>query len=295
MSLKNISNKKGRKIKAKDKLYYSSKEYVNPFFQERKLKRKKAVIQLSSRFKFYAYSIGIVSILLLIYLIYGPYFKIDNVIIEGQGHIDKKTLEEISWQQINNNFLKLYPQNNIFLFRINKLEENLSKKYAFNSLSIKRIFPDTIKIDYKEKTYVAIFSENEDYFYIDMSGYVIAVANLMEVSERDYPIIKNNSSNNISDNHAPINEKAVTTILDIFKKFKEFNSQEYKMERFFINDEINTIQLKLTDGPVLIFSSQVDISSQIEKLLIIKDKKLQGVFNTKEYIDLRYGSSVYYR
>ncbi len=294
MLSKRSTSPRGRQLKVKGKLRYSSKKYNNPFFGERKSKKKRVGPHLSYRFKIAIYATGILLLLLVAYALYGPYFKISHINIDGQGRIDPKIINDLAWTEVNNSFIVVYPKNNILLFNSSKLYKNLAKKYAFNELRIERRFPNTINIFYQEKAYAAIYSENEEFYYIDSSGMIISDANLMEISERDYPIIANSGESKINNEQAPIDSDAVEIIINIFKKFKDL-SADFKIERFLIGEELNTIKIKLHKGPILIFNSKNDIQKQIDKLKIIKSEKLEGTFDTKEYIDLRFGSSVYYR
>ncbi len=294
MLSKKLNNPKKRQLNVKGGLRYSSKKYNNPFFQEQKLKKKRTAIHLSYRLKIIIYIFGVLLFLSILYALYGPYFKISHINIDGKGQIDEEIINDLSWRQVNSNYIIFYPKNNIFLFNSSKLNDNLNKKYAFSELRIERKLPDTINIFYREKAYAAIYSENENFYYIDISGAVISDANLMEVSERDYPIITNNEKSKINNKQAPIDSNTIKVIIDIFKKFKNL-STDFKIERFLIGDELNAVKIKLHDGPVLIFNSKDDITKQIDKLKIIKSEKLEGTFNTKQYIDLRFGSSIYYR
>ena len=80
----------------------------------------------------------------------------------------------------------------------------------------------------------------------------------------------------------------------LFIKFKEYEN-EFTIERFLVDSDINTVKLIIESGPAIYFNTTESIDKQIEKLLIIKNQKLKDDFNTKTYIDVRYGDSVYYR
>ncbi|MEA3449991.1 MAG: cell division protein FtsQ/DivIB [Patescibacteria group bacterium] len=283
-----------RRLQTKGKLRYSSKKYNNPFFQEKKLKRKKTSIHLSSRFKIIIFILSVLLFLLSAYILYGHYFKIKHINIEGQGHIEKAVISTMAWSHINNNYFIVYPGKNIFIFNSNKLKKELAKKYAFSELRIEKKLPDILNIFYKEKDYAAIYTENEKFYYIDNSGVIISQADLMEVSERDYPIITSGGEKKIDKQLSPISPNTIKVIIDIFKRFKDLN-EEFKIERFICEDENKSVKIRLRSGPILIFSSKNDIQKQIDKLKIIKSEKLKGTFDTKKYIDLRFGSSVYYR
>ena len=53
--------------------------------------------------------------------------------------------------------------------------------------------------------------------------------------------------------------------------------------------------LKFKDGPFLYLDPSSSFEEQFERMLIIKEEKLKETFSSKQYIDLRYGESIYFR
>ena len=68
-------------------------------------------------------------------VLYSPFFKIENIIIEGTSYLEQKDFEkEIIGQ-------------NIFLLNTNQISENILNKYPeIESININRGLPKTIKI-----------------------------------------------------------------------------------------------------------------------------------------------------
>lgn len=293
--LSNNKQKFKNSLKIKGKLRYSTKNYQNPFFQ----KSTKSVLSLprahiSWRVKMISlFILGLLAVA-AVFLVYSHYFDIKNVVITGTGQIDDQTIEEHVWRQIGDNILVIIPQRNIFLFSSSRLRDTLNKKYALNHLTIKRKLPNGLIINYQEKEYAFILEENGNFFYTDIHGDIITEANLLEVSERDYPIILNLSDNRIYNDRTQIEAAYLETVFALFNKFKNY-SDELKVERFIIDKEINTIKVSIVDGPQVYININNNIDKQINKLLVIKNEKLKDDFVNKTYIDVRYGDSVYYR
>ncbi|RLC38474.1 hypothetical protein DRH27_02135 [Candidatus Falkowbacteria bacterium] len=284
-----------RKIRKKGKLSYSSKSYKNPFFSKKK--------RTSLRFSNYKFSLktkliaGIASaliVLAVLFLFYSNYFSIKKIVVQGGGRIDPAQIENMTWQQIDDNFLAIIPQKNLFLFSKKKLIKNLSNKYSFESLAISKKLPGSLEIKYKEKEYAIIWQENENYFYADDYGLIISEVNLLEISQKDYPIIKNDSGNFIMDKKITVENSLIEYAKQLFIKFKEYNS-EFKIERFVLDSDVDTVKVTLESGPTIYFNTKEEIEKQISKLLVIKNEKLKEDYNSKTYIDVRYGDSVYYR
>lgn len=292
----NINIKKKSKYRKKGKLSYSSNKYSNPFFIKKKKSNKKKLVSETAvkRIRIAITSASIVVIGSVWFLFYSNYFTINNIVANGGGRISHDTIEKYAWQQINDSFIIFLPQKNIFIFSKSKLIKNLEEKYSFNSLEIVKELPSTLIVNYNEKQYAMIWCEDDKYFYSDEKGYVITEANLLEIKQKDYPIIKNNTDRRISDDQVPTGTDYINYILALFEKFKNYDT-EFEIDRFIIDNDINTVKAEIREGPSIYFNINEDIEKQFNKLLIIKKEKIKDSFYSKSYIDVRIGDSVYYR
>ncbi len=294
MPWQNKANKlKIKKFKAK--LNYGSREYSNPYFADRKKRKTKiATFRLSFKTKI----ILLFSLVLLIALLggalYSGFFTISDISINGEGRIPKINLENIVKEQIASSLFKFWPQKNIFIFSTKRLKDELEKKYVFNQLTIKKQLPRTLIINYQEKKYALIWLEDNKYYYADSQGYIITEANLLEIKQKDYPLIENISGSKIVDIKISVSANILDYAIRLFNKFKDYEA-DFKIDRFRIDDNPNILKVVLNNGPELYFNVTEDMDKQINKLLILKQEKLKDDFNNKTYIDLGYGDRVYYR
>lgn len=287
---------KKRKIKKRGKLHYSAKEYDNPFFANKKKRSSIRAIDFSLSKK--AKVILALSFFIVIstawFLFYSRFFEIKSVAINGGGRISTSSVEKIVWQQINNNMLILFPQKNIFLFSKDRLSKNLENKFVFDHIEIKKNIPNTLIVNYQEKTYDIIWEEDDIYYYVDEEGLVITEVNLLEVTEKEYPLIKNMSKFKIQDNTITVAMNYVHFAKQLARELNDYKD-DFKVERTMIDNEINSVKVKIENGPLIYFNITNDLEAQIRKVLVIKREKLKEDFNSKTYIDVRIGNSVYYR
>jgi hypothetical protein len=138
-----------------------------------------------------------------------------------------------------------------------------------------------------------IWQENEKYYYTSMSGEIIAETNVLDIEQKDYPLINNVSDKKIADNKITVDAVYLNYASDIWEKFKPLT--DLKIERIIIDNEIDTIKVKLEGGPEVYFDPTGDMDKQISKMTIIKNEKLKEDFNKKIYVDVRLGDAVYYR
>lgn len=284
-----------RKFRKHNTARYGSRDYTNPFFQQRKKTRINIEPLFSWKFKLAVALIIVTGLASAWFFLYSPVFRIKNIDISGEGRFvpTDKIRSEVQ-SQIDNNMFVLWPQKNIFFFNTEKSLANLKTKYSFDQLSINKKLPSTLDVQYQEKQYSIIWQENEKYYYIDNSGSVIGEASPAEITQKDYPIIINFTGININNNQAIIDSKYLVYTNNLFQELKK-HSEELKVQHFIVDNEINTVKVALQSGPQIYFNTDENIDKQINKLLIVKREKIQDTFNNKLYIDVRLGDAVYYR
>ncbi len=282
-------------IRVKGRLQYGSKTYHNPFFSKSK---KQSPLQrrfyISRNIKIIAAVCFLAIIGGLSYLFTAGYFSITDIVITGEGRVDQDAVRQIASAQLQEKIYWIIPQDNIFLFNRNKLSARLKDQYAFNSLDIEKRLPHTLSIAYNGKDYAFILEEGGGMYFTDNTGYVISEANLLEIGNKDYPIIQNNSNSRIMDNRSSLPAAVFDYVDKLFREFKTAFA-DIKIERFVIDNDFTTVKTKISSGPEIYFNVNADVANQIEKFTIIKNEKLKDDWANKTYIDVRFGDSVYYR
>lgn len=287
---------KKRKLRKKGQISYSSRNYYNPFFVK---KRRKTNWSLNFRFGWKSKLASFIALFLLItaffFLFFSGYFNIKDIEISGEGRIPVLKVKKLIENKVNDKILGFIPQKNIFFFRTKDAQNELEKKYSFEAIAIKKKYPDRLLVDYTEKKYAFILEEGDKYYYADAYGYLIDEANLLEISAKAYPVIKNESGRAGSGKQAVFEENYISLCLEIFERLGEAGGGDLLVDRFIYDDEINSIKTKLKSGPKIYFSAEKGIEEQIGKLILVKNEKIKDQFKDKEYIDLRFSDSVYYK
>jgi cell division septal protein FtsQ len=295
MYLPDQKNLLNRKFKKKGKLLYNSKNYSNPYFGIKNNKKNKPSNPfLPTRLKLISLSLIAMFTGLVWFLFFSGFFNIKSISATGEGRLDANDLENIAWIQANQGYFVFIKQKNIFLFSGGNLLKNLKEKYSFENIILKKKFPNSILINYKEKNYSMLWLENNNYYFGDEYGYIISPANAEEVKQKKYPLIENQSDSKITDNKITLDRIYINYIFNLTNKFKNLNN-DFKIKNFLLDNEMYTVKMALENGPIILFNLEEDVDKQIEKLKIIKGEKLKQDFNKKTYIDIRYGDRVYYR
>ncbi len=280
-----------KKSHKNNKKFYQRRKYTNPFFQKSKKQKKyhtnsSKILKIS---KFFLLGLIFFIGLTIWFVFYSNYFSIKEIDVRGGDKINPELIKEAALEQINDSYLVIIPQRSIFIFNKDKLKNTLENKYVFNNLHVIKKIPNKIIIEFNEKEYALILQSGDRYYYCSDKAEIISeIDNVIEISQKDYPIIENLIA------RTKIEQKQIDYVLKLFQEFKNYE-KKFKINKFIIDEELNTVKVKLLDGPKIFFNIDGEIEKQINKVVVIKNEKLKESFFTKEYIDVRIGDSIYYR
>jgi len=266
---------------------YQSKNLKNPFF------RKKEKKKTGNFKKYFLVLILILIIAVAWFFLASSVWRLKNIVVEGLTRIDSSEIKNIAWSREDNRRWLFFKESNFFLFQADALQEEILDKYNFANLEIKKKIPGTISIKISERPYAFIFQEGSTYLYASNDGYVIKEAVVSPEDMSKYFILEN-KSNSIS-----INEKDKITLKDDYLNFifslNQLLSayQDLPIEKFIIDQELNSVIVKFIDGPAVYFNVKDDLNKQVEYLALVKKEKIGDNFNKTNYIDLRYGSKIF--
>ena len=130
--------------------------------------------------------------LVIIFILLTTYTPKFNFIISSNLYIKKIKIENnsiIRSNKIKKNLSFLYREN-LFFLNIRDIEKNLKSETFIESFSIKKIYPNTLKIIIVEKIPIAILHYKKEKFYISNKGKLI---NFIEIKiYKDLPTVFGN-------------------------------------------------------------------------------------------------------
>lgn len=281
---------------------YKYKKYKNPFFKNNQNKK----IYFSLKLKLIL-SCAILFILTMVWFFcFSNVFKIKQININGLTQISQQEIQNLIQEQIKEHCLIFSSQNNLILFNAGRLSEALNEKYCFEKIIIKKKLPDKLIINILEKPYAFIWHEKDKYYFTSADHCVINEINILDIHMKEYPIIYNEIETKVVN---PVNKKInidfnyTKYIIELFKQFNNYDQSEkiqdttrgFKIEKFIIDKDINTIKMVILNGPKIYFSITEDLTKQINKFIAIKNQVLKNNLLNINYVDLRYGDKVYYK
>jgi cell division septal protein FtsQ len=271
------------------KYAYSAKTYKNPFFQNKRAANIKSGA-LKHKGKLIIFAIVVATSILAWLLFFSTLFKIQKIEVNGVRDSLAGEIESIARGIAEN---RLVGKNNLLLYNKSDLIKILNEKYYLDDLRVKRKIFHTLAINLREKQQTAVWREDGQYYYLDGDGKIINQIDPLNINGKIYPLIENLTAIKINERKANINKEAIDYILNLFDEFKD-NKHNLEIERFIIDENINTVKMVILSGPKIYFNIKAPLAEQTIKLdLIIKDKLKNDLKAVKEYIDLRYANNVY--
>lgn len=286
---KNNFNKNRRFGVGKRRFVYSKKIYANPFFRRKKVSLGRPNGFLSNQVKLTIFAALVIILIFIWLLFFSTLFKINQIEISGVGESLAKEVESLARQVAED---RLLGKNNLWLYDKNKLSRVLNDKYYLQNLTIKKKWLHTLKIFLEEKRQIAVWREDDKYFYLDGEGNVINQTDPLNLNDSNLPLIENLTEIKIEGRKASVNQPTINYILALFNEFKD-KKHGFEIERFILDKDINTVKMAVLAGPKIYFNTEESTAEQAARLDLIIKERLKDNFKTKEYINLRYGNNIY--
>ena len=266
---------------------YQRKNLRNPFFQS---SRQGSCGRL---FKWLIW-LGIICLLFLLWLfLASPWWRLQNIRIEGLTRVPSQEIEEMIWEQAQIRKILFFKQTNLILFDKEEVEQKIINRYNFANLEINKKLFNTLELKINERPYAFIFQQGSNFSYASADGYIIAESVVSEEDKSKYLILEDKNETDFIGDQDKINIKDdyLRFILDLYDRLVDI--PDLPVEKFIIDQEFNTIKVDLQDGPVVYFNTKSEVEDQIDRLLLVKREKIKDNFNKINYIDLRYGDRVF--
>lgn len=283
----------GRRNKRLD---YHPKNFHNPYFNRKTDKTKKAfdfkMPRLSIKFIFRALiAIGFIYGLFW-FVIKSPFFALKEIEVAVPA---KFSAEEVRGMALLESSQKRFglSENNLLIFDAKKIEAEIIGRYAVNNLVVKKIYPNKLSISFEEKIYEAVWLEAGNYYLVNKDDESAIAIDLAALKDKKFPLIKYQGAEAaFKDGFIGTSSAKLRYIVDIYANISK--NIRYKVDFFSLNDlEAGPIDMKVVDGPRVIFSEREDLDKQLKKLYTIVNEKLKADFLKKTYIDVRFGDTVY--
>lgn len=268
-------------------------------------RKKQRRIKYSIFFFVFVTLIGVLS-----YVSYRPSFRISEVELTGGLLVTEKEIEQSSLDFMRGSYFWLFPKNNAFLYKKNKLETYLSDKFKrIDTIDIKLDGLNKIMVNITERKPEALWcKENitelststegnllskEKCYFIDSLSTIFAPAPDFsgDVYFRYYGLV---------DSENPIGLQYISSttefikINNFIKLIRDLNTKPLFLKTLGEGE----FSLNLYGGGEIFFDSKKSLElayKNLETLLSSSEISLRNGYLPVEYIDLRYGNKIFYK
>lgn len=220
------------------------------------------------------------------FLFFTEFFQVEKINIVGLEQVSEEQLNLLIKEKLENRIL-FFPTRNIFLVDLNKIKEDILKKFhRIATIEIRRNFPDSLNVLIRERKELAVFCQEENCFVLDKEGIVFEEKPIDRIIQ---PLIKALiSSDEINLGKKVIEKEDLILLLEINSQLKD--NLNIPIKEFIIFSEEKLIAVT-QDGWELYFNLQADVKWQLTKLKALLEEKIPEEERINlEYIELRFGN-----
>jgi|WetSurMetagenome_2_1015567.scaffolds.fasta_scaffold296953_1 cell division septal protein FtsQ len=269
---------------------YHEKKLENPFY-----KRREHIISFAGiKGKLTLVATVLILIFIVWFIFISQIWAIKKISTSGIDQMSDADVRDLISQQMHSRNFVIFPQSNLLFFSEKKFQDTLQKKYHFQKITIKKGWPSSLEINIISKPLVCVWNEGDKYYYTDSDGYAVQEINPLDLKDSKYPLITNQSSLLMYGNRIAVDPSYINFAANLKQKISQL-ALGIAIDRFVVNNDVDTIQLICSTGPKIIFSTKDDVDKQLANLAILKNQKLKDDFNKQQKIDLSFGDKIYYQ
>ncbi|HNW19653.1 MAG TPA: cell division protein FtsQ/DivIB [bacterium] len=233
----------------------------------------------------------IAAIVLIGGLIYGllgsPYFRASSVSIDGAQLLDANILRQQSETALQGHVWQFWSGN--FWLASSKRYCRPLQEYNLVSCRLKRQWPNKLTLKIEEEPVVAIWQENNWYYWVDRFGRVVKQESPNAASAKLYPVIKSRDTL-VTERQVAINPDLWPLI--IASQTNWLGSVPHNF--IFSQQEPNSIQAVLDNQQIIKLTMRESLDNQLRLWQVGQSKFAQHLSQAK-VIDLRYGDRIIFQ
>jgi len=231
--------------------------------------------------------IGCIAAILLIQSIFHiPAFRLSAIDVRGLQYLSADELRPFIDSQLMRRRFVLFRNDNYFLFNARSLVQELEQSYFMSIRGIHKIFPNKLVLDVHEQVGGFVVQESDGYFTVDRRGARI----------EDTPAPPQGMTvlaDERVDRSKPVAVAYLEQAAALHELWNERVPRGFIIAAFNMNDENDRMTLTTDKGFKVYFNTQLPIDVQVDRFVsFVSDASYE---QPREYVDLRFGESLYIR
>lgn len=258
------------------------KSYQKPY----RIKRKKSIFR--NRFFWLVILVLMISGGIFYLLFLSSPFQIQEIKISGNEKVLIEDVKSLIEKAVEKKIL-VFQTKSIFLTTTNQIQEIVFRNFPqIAKVEFKKQLPQTLVIKIEERKPIAIFSQNENYFFIDNEGIIFEKKPETVNLKPQQPLIENlllRAELKLGDR--AVEKELLSQILEVKSQIE--NELEIPINEVLIVSE-DRLNFKTLEGWEFYFNPQKDSNWQLRKLKAVLETEIPlGKRKDLEYIELRFG------
>ncbi len=275
-----------RRIKSSKKWqrhsYNKSRRVQRAYYSEQDKKGKNSIIKI----------IWIIFSLLLIQAIgQASLFKIKEISLENNKNISLSEIEETVNPFLDSQRFLFFKNSNYFLINKEYLRNFLSTEYNLESIEIKKVFPNKLKIMVQERISSFIWQKNNNLYLLTSQGVLNRKISDLNEDYDNYPILVDFRAEKAQQEQI-FTDLELNYINTMYLLWNEIIDEKIKIKKMYIEDK-KDFKIEINLGYNIIFNKEKDIKEQLNNLNKVLAENIIG--GDIDYIDLRFGDKVYFK
>src|SRR4030043_471886 len=206
-----------------------------------RVRKKKSIFR--SRFFWLGLLFLIILGTIFYFIVFFSAFQIKEIKVSGNEKIATEDLKNIISRQIDKKIF-FFNSKSIFLTDLKEINKIILKSFPqIARINLDRDFPDVLTVQIEERKPVAIFSQEENYFYIDKEGIIFEI--ITDNFSQIFNIKNLSSTARLELGERVIGEEKLNQILKIETKFK--NDFKIPLAEILIMSE-SRLNVKTSEG-----------------------------------------------
>ncbi len=242
-------------------------------------------------------------------LIYGPWFRIETVTVQGTVTLNPNDISALAKQDLEGNHFLILPKSHRWFYSEDKLEQRLNENFLLDSVEVKQKRGE-LNISITEDVSMLALVSGDQIYLLNRQGKIIRAANENEAvtvqirlgSEPqaegptpapllpNMPIIKDLSTTTYAADQEVYPSQIIENLLSFYEKLADMSIQTKVMESDSTQLSWFTV---ISDLPYeILFDAGRDIQEQSAALEAVRTEYF-ATQDEIDYIDVRFGERVY--